>query len=79
MGCRTVEVNKNDVPDQKASIALPFSFCAIIGRATDKDVASSAAARFMIIKLKNATRNRQSGLKSSGATGCSSGYARDCR
>lgn len=79
IGCRTVDVNKNDVPDQNASIALPLSFSAMIGKATDKEVASRAAARLIIIRLKNATRKRQSGLKSSGAMGMSSGYARDVR
>lgn len=51
----------------------------MIGKATDKDVASSAAARLMIMRLKKATRKRQSGLKSSGAMGFSGGYARDWR
>lgn len=44
-GWKTVEHSKNDVPDQKASMAVPLSFSAMVGRATDSDVASRATTR----------------------------------
>ena len=42
MGNETVEARRNDVPAQKASIALPPMSSAMIGNATDSDVPSSA-------------------------------------
>jgi hypothetical protein len=44
LGWNTVEHSRNEVPAQKASIAVPCSFSAMIGSATEIDVASSAAA-----------------------------------
>jgi hypothetical protein len=47
-GCRTVEVNRNEVPDQKASMAVPPRASAMMGNATLREVASSAATKVMI-------------------------------
>jgi len=44
-GWKTVDVRRNEVPDQKASIAVPLSLDAMIGSATEREVASNAAAR----------------------------------
>lgn len=43
-GWNTVEQRRNDVPAQKASTAEPCSFSAMMGRATEIEVASRAAA-----------------------------------
>jgi hypothetical protein len=56
-------VSRNDVPDQKASIAVPFSFSVMIGSAILKEVASSAAASVMIHIEVNARRKPRDGLK----------------
>jgi hypothetical protein len=42
----------NDVPDQNASIAVPLSFLAMIGRATDSEVASRAACALKLVLLE---------------------------
>jgi hypothetical protein len=65
-------VSKNEVPDQKASIAVPFSFSVMMGSAILRDVASRAAARVMIHIEVNARRNPLDGLKA-GATGSREG------
>lgn len=51
------------MPDQKASMAVPRSFSAIIGRAILREVASRAAARVMIQMLIKANKNLLPGLK----------------
>jgi hypothetical protein len=56
-------VSKNDVPDQKASIAVPFSFSVMIGSAMLKDVASRAVARVTIHIEVNARRKPLEGVK----------------
>jgi hypothetical protein len=43
-----VEVTRNEVPDQKASMAVPLSFTVIIGSAILSEVVSSAAARVIM-------------------------------
>ena len=62
-GWKTAEVTRNDVPDQKASMAVPRSFSVMMGRAIERDVASSAAARVMIQMLIKAKRKPLPGLK----------------
>lgn len=47
-GWKTADVTKKEVPDQKASIAVPLSFSVMIGRAIEREVASIAAARVTI-------------------------------
>jgi hypothetical protein len=42
----------NDVPDQNASIAVPLSFLAMMGRATDSEVASRAACALKSVLLE---------------------------
>lgn len=56
-------MSKKDVPDQKASIAVPFSFSVMIGSAMLNEVASRAAARVIIHIETNARRNPRDGLK----------------
>lgn len=48
VGWKTVEVKKNEVPAQKASIVVPPRRLVIIGKATLSDVESNAEARVMI-------------------------------
>jgi hypothetical protein len=67
-------VSKNEVPDQKASIAVPFNFSVMIGSAMLKEVASRAAARVMIHIEVNARRKPLDGLKA-GATGSREGMS----
>jgi hypothetical protein len=67
-------VSKNEVPDQKASIAVPFSFSVMIGSAILRDVASRAAARVMIHIEVNARRNPLDGVKA-GVTGSREGMS----
>lgn len=62
-GWKTVDVSRNEVPAQKASIAVPLSTLAIMGKATLIEVASSAAISVMTDRQLNATTNLQSGLK----------------
>ena len=83
-GWNTADVTRNDVPDQKASIAVPRSFSVMMGRAIEREVASSAAARVMIQMLMKAKRKSLPGLKagwkfSKGArAGVSLDSERDC-
>lgn len=51
------------MPAQKASIAVPFSTLATIGKATLIEVASNAAIKVMTERELNATTNLQYGLK----------------
>ena len=62
-GWNTAEVTRKEVPDQKASIAVPRSFSVIMGRAILSEVASRAAARVMMQILKKARRKPLPGLK----------------
>lgn len=57
-------MSKNEVPDQKASMAVPLSFVVMIGRAILRDVASSAAARVMKHIEEKARMNAVVGLNS---------------
>jgi hypothetical protein len=54
----------NDVPAQKASMAVPPIASVMIGKATLRLVASSAAARVMIASAMNASLNLKVGLNS---------------
>lgn len=51
MGWKTVEVSRKEVPDQKASIAVPPRSCETMGRATLRDVASKATTRMTVHRL----------------------------
>lgn len=51
MGWKTVEVRRKEVPDQKASMAVPPRSCETMGRATLRDVASRATTRITVHKL----------------------------
>lgn len=62
-GWNTAELMRNDVPDQKASMAVPWSFSVMIGRAILKEEASRAAARVIMAMDRNAKRNPLLGLK----------------
>jgi hypothetical protein len=62
-GWKTAEVSKNEVPDQNASIAVPFSFSVMIGSAMLKYVASSAAARVITHIDVKASRKPLDGVK----------------
>lgn len=53
-GWKTVDVTRKDVPAQKASIAVPFKSFAMIGRATEIEVASRAAMSVMTQREMNA-------------------------
>jgi hypothetical protein len=64
-GWKTVLVSRNEVPAQNASIAVPWRSLAMIGRATLRDVASSAAISVMMDKLLNAMMNLHPGLNAS--------------
>lgn len=57
-------MSKNDVPDQKASMAVPPSFEVMIGSAILREVASSAAARVMRHMEEKARMNAVVGLNS---------------
>jgi hypothetical protein len=61
-GWKTAEVSRNDVPAQKASMAVPLSFSVIMGRAILRDVASRAAADVTIQIEINAKRKPRPGL-----------------
>jgi len=58
-----VEVRRKEVPDQKASMAVPWSFAAMMGRATERVVASRATANVTNARARKARRKRQLGLK----------------
>lgn len=62
-GWKTAEVTRNEVPDQKASIAVPLSFSVMMGRAMERDVASRAVARVMMQMEKKARKKPRVGLK----------------
>lgn len=62
-GWKTAEVTRNEVPDQKASMAEPRSFTVMMGRAIEREVASRAAARVMIQMLRKARIKPLPGLK----------------
>lgn len=70
IGWNTVDVRRNEVPDQNASMAEPLSAFAMIGRATEIDVASRAAMRVMTQRLMKAAMNRHPGWNFSGAGDC---------
>ena len=63
-GWKTVEVSRNDVPAQKASMAVPCSFCAMTGSATDMLVPSRATMRVRTARERKASQNRRPGRKS---------------
>ena len=58
-----MEVRRKEVPDQKASMAVPWSFAAMMGRATERVVASRATANVTNARARKARRKRQLGLK----------------
>ena len=60
-GWKTVLVNRKDVPLQKASIAVPLSNFAMIGRATERDVASSATINVTVVSDRKARMKRHPG------------------
>jgi hypothetical protein len=66
MGWNTVLVSRKLVPDQKASIALPPRVCAMIGSATDSEVASRATMSVTMDSEVKATFKRHPGLKAGG-------------
>ena len=55
LGCTTVEQRRKDVPAQKDSIAVPWSFRAMVGRATARMVPSRAT---MSVKTASADMAR---------------------
>jgi hypothetical protein len=61
-GLKKAEVSKNDVPDQKASMAVPLSLSVITGRAIPRDGASIAAAKVTIQILWKTSMNPFLGL-----------------
>jgi hypothetical protein len=63
LGWKTVDVRRKEVPDQKASMAVPWSFAAMMGRATERVVASRATANVTKARARKARRKRQLGLK----------------
>jgi hypothetical protein len=69
-----VEVTRNEVPDQKASMAVPLSFTVIIGSATLSEVVSSAAARVIMQMEMKAKMKPLLGLKT-GSSGSMVGPA----
>jgi hypothetical protein len=62
-GWKTAEVTRKEVPDQKASMAVPRSFSVMMGRAILREVASRAAARVIMQMLMKAKRKPLPGLK----------------
>jgi len=62
IGWNTVLVRRKLVPDQKASIAVPPSVFAMMGRATDSEVASRATMSVMTERELKATMKRHPGL-----------------
>jgi len=71
-GWKTVDASKNEVPDQKASMAVPFNLCAMIGKATDIDVPSNATIRVKTDRAANAMRKRVEISKVGGVAGAPS-------
>ena len=69
-GWNTAEVTRNEVPDQKASMAVPLSLSVTIGKAILREVASSAAASVTTqMDIKASTKDLpglKTGLASSG-------------
>jgi hypothetical protein len=63
LGWKTVDVRRKEVPDQKASMAVPWSFAAMMGSATERVVASRATANVTKARARKARRKRQLGLK----------------
>jgi hypothetical protein len=63
LGWKTVDVRRKEVPDQKASMAVPCSFAAMMGRATERVVASRATANVTKARARKARRKRQLGSK----------------
>jgi hypothetical protein len=63
LGWKTVDVRRKEVPDQKASMAVPCSFAAMMGSATERVVASRATAKVTNARARKARRKRQLGLK----------------
>jgi len=59
----TVLASKNDVPAQKASIAVPSSFCAMTDNATDNEVESMATIKVRTANARKTSQNRYVGLK----------------
>jgi hypothetical protein len=64
-GWKTVLVRRKDVPDQNASIAVPPSSLAMIGSATESDVASKATISVTTDSETNARISLHPGLNSS--------------
>jgi hypothetical protein len=70
-GWNTVEASRKDVPDQKASIAVPCRASAIFGKATDMLVPSRATMRVNTHNETNARMSRVLGFHASAGGGCS--------
>lgn len=70
LGWKTVDDSKKDVPAQKASSAEPWSFLAMMGKATLRDVPSKAT---MSVSTASAAKARRKLLVTtkSGASSCS--------
>lgn len=62
-GWTTAEAMRNEVPDQKASMAVPWSLSVIVGRVMLREVASSAAARVTTQIDVKANKNALPALK----------------
>lgn len=79
VGCSTVDASRNEVPAQKASMADPCSFLAMMGRATLIDVPSRATMSVKTDRAANARTSRIVGLNSgASADGRSScGFSED--
>ncbi len=66
LGWNTVDARRKDVPAQKASMAVPWSFFAMMGRATDMEVPSSATMRVRTARQPKARMRRVETLNSGG-------------
>ena len=64
MAEKTVELTRNEVPDQNASTVVPFNSAAMTERATEREVASRAAARLITDRDANTRTRRKLGLNS---------------
>jgi hypothetical protein len=73
-GWKTVLVRRKPVPLQKASIAVPPRAFAMIGSATDNEVASKATIRVRTESDAKASLNRHPGLN----TGALAGFEDVC-
>lgn len=62
-GWTTAEATRKEVPDQKASRAVPLSLSVMTGRAMLREVASRAAARVMMQMEAKARMKDFLGLK----------------